>query len=452
MNSDNKQRFAAFTGGYTFKAFLLIVLVLLFLIPLDMISGIVSGRRETAREAENGIMRAWGAGLVEAGPVIVIPGVRTEERRTKSDKAGVTAQIVETPFTLVIAPEALNIKADLAAGVRRRGIFSVPLFSGSLELSGVFDPARALASLAPNETLRPDRGEIIITLENQKGIRKIESALWDGAALFFEPGNRGCNLIEDKMMSGISAALPVIENRPAAFSIVISIQGGKEVRFAPLGKDTHVEISSDWKSPGFQGDFLPASSELRDDGFSAVWDVSYLTRDIPLFWTETGKRREFPGPLFGVDFYSALDTYALNTRAMKYAVLFLIIPFLTLFLLEVFSKKRIHPVPYLLSGIGNIVFYLLLLSLSEQMPFYTAYLAAALAVAVMLTLYSRSLLSSRRQCLYYGCVAALSYLLLYAVLNAESYALLIGSCGTFLVTALVMFVTRKLDWYNTAAA
>jgi len=451
MNSDNKQRLAAFAGGYTFKVALLIVLVLLFLIPLGMISGIVSGRRQTAWEAEDGIMRAWGSELVEAGPVIAIPGVRTEERRTKSDKEGVTAQIVETPFTLVIAPDTLTIKADFAASVRRRGIFSVPLFSGSLALSGVFEPERAFASLAPNEALRLDQGVLIIALGSQKGIRKIESALWDGGALFFEPGNRGHHLIETKTTGGIHAALPPIENKSAAFSIVIGIQGGKQARFAPLGKDTHVEISSGWKSPGFQGDFLPASSELRADGFSAQWDVSYLTRDIPLFWKETDKRQMFPGPLFGVDFYRALDTYALNTRAVKYAVLFLIIPFLTLFLLEVFSKKRIHPVPYLLSGIGNIVFYLLLLSLSEQMPFYTAYLCAAFAVALLLTLYSRSLLPAWRQSACYGGVVALSYVLLYAVLNAESYALLIGSAGAFLVTALVMFVTRKLDWYNTAA-
>jgi inner membrane protein len=144
---------------------------------------------------------------------------------------------------------------------------------------------------------------------------------------------------------------------------------------------------------------------------------------------------------------------------VKYAILFLIVPFLTLFLLEIFTKKRIHPVPYLLSGIGNAVFYLLLLSLSEQMPFYTAYLIAALAVTILLTLYARSLLRtdglrtngsppSWNKSWYMGLVVTISYILLYAVLNAESYALLIGSIGTFVVIALVMFLTRKLDWYG----
>jgi inner membrane protein len=134
---------------------------------------------------------------------------------------------------------------------------------------------------------------------------------------------------------------------------------------------------------------------------------------------------------------------------VKYAVLFLIVPFLTLFLLEVFTRRRIHPVPYLLSGIANIIFYLLLLSLSEQMRFHLAYLTAAAAVTGMLALYSRALLPSWNKSCYVGLAALLSYILLYAVLNAESYALLIGSVGTFTVIALVMFLTRKLDWYGT---
>jgi inner membrane protein len=133
---------------------------------------------------------------------------------------------------------------------------------------------------------------------------------------------------------------------------------------------------------------------------------------------------------------------------VKYAVLFLIVPFLTLFLLEIFSRARIHPVPYLLAGIGNAVFYLLLLSLSEQMPFDPAYWIAALAVASMMTLYAHSLLPRFKKSWYMGLVASLQYVLLYAVLNAESYALLIGSVGTFVILAFVMFLTRRLDWYG----
>ena len=452
-----------FTQGYTFKILLLASLVLLLLIPLMMIRGLINERNRTATFAEAGIMEAWGSELVAAGPVIVVPGIRSEEIRSRSDRDGETIDIVNRPFTLIITPQELVIGADFKTEIRKRGIFSVPLFYGNLSLSGNFNPSQALSSLLPNERVSLDQAELVIVLSSQKGIRRIEKADWNGSGLFFQPGNRGLNLVNiiDSIRprptstisgSGIYATLPNFATGESTFDISIAIQGGQLVRFLPMGQDTHAAVSADWTSPSFQGSFLPGSSNITDSGFDAVWDISYLSRDIPLFWKNESinyNDRDFSGSLFGVNFFRAVDTYSLNTRAVKYAILFLIVPFLTLFLLEIFTKNRIHPVPYLLSGIANILFYLLLLSLSEQIPFYSAYLIAALAVIILLTLYSRALLQSKRKSWYMGIVVTISYLLLYAVLNAESYALLIGSVGAFTVVALVMFLTRKLNWYST---
>ncbi|GHV29160.1 cell envelope integrity protein CreD [Spirochaetia bacterium] len=440
------------TQGYTFKVLMLIALILLLLIPLNMIRGLVNERGRTAAGAESDIMEAWGKQLIEAGPVITIPGVKTEEVRTKTEREGEKIEIIKTPFTLVLSPKKLDIAAVFKTEVRKRSIFSVPLFSGTFSLSGSFDPAMAVSELLPNESISLNQAELIIALSSQKGIRKINASTWNNSELFFQPGNRGHGLVnygrDNKSGSGIYAALSRFENSESVFDINIEIQGGQYIRVLPIGQDTHVSIASDWNSPSFQGAFLPGESNITGNDFSASWDISYLSRDVPLFWKEYNDGNDYTASLFGVNFFRTIDTYALNTRAVKYAILFLIVPFLTLFLLEIFTKKRIHPVPYLLSGIGNAVFYLLLLSLSEQMPFYTAYLIAALAVTIMMTLYSRSLLPSGNKSWYMGLVVFISYILLYAVLNAESYALLIGSIGTFVVIALVMFLTRKLNWYG----
>jgi inner membrane protein len=469
METNNKSSFKKFSHGYTFKILMLIALVLLLLIPLAMIRGMIYERNRTADSAEAEIMEAWGSQLMEAGPVLMVPGVRTNQIRTRTERDGEKIEEVKYPFTLFIMPQKLNIKAVFTTEIRRRGIFSVPLFSGGLALSGTFDPAGALASLSPNEELSFAQAELIIVLSSQKGIRKIEKALWNNQELFFQPGNRGLNIIqrdsiykdmmyrEDKYRmtrdsgsggSGIYAAVPDFSGNEAEFDITIAIQGGQLARFMPVGQDTHVDIAADWASPSFQGSFLPGGSTITDSGFDAVWDISYLSRDIPLFWkTEDNDYRDYSASMFGVNFFRAIDTYSLNTRAVKYAILFLIVPFLTLFLLEKYTKKRIHPVPYLLAGIANVIFYLLLLSFSEQMQFYRAYLLAALGVTAMMTLYSRSLLPSWNKSWYMGLVTTISYVLLYAVLNAESYALLIGSIGAFMVVALVMYITRKLEWY-----
>jgi len=461
METTGKPFFEKVTQGYTFKILLLIVLVLLLLIPLAMIRGIINERSRTADFAEADIMEAWGSQMMEAGPFIVIPCIRTDEVRTKTERDGEKIELIKRPFNLVVMPQKLGIKTDFKTTVRKRGIFSVPLFVTELSLSGTFDPA--IASLLPNEEIFPAQAELVIALSSQKGIRKIDRALWNGHELFFQPGNLGINIIRREASlrdrstaasvgSGIHALLP--DFAKSNFDIVIAIQGGQLVRFLPVGQDTHVEISADWASPSFQGSFLPGSSNITESGFEAVWDINYLSRDIPLFWksgSEAGDYddRDYSHSLFGVNFFRAIDTYSLNTRAVKYAILFLLVPFLTLFLLEVFVRKPIHPVSYLLSGIANVIFYLLLLSISEQLPFYFAYILAAFGVTAMMTLYSRSLLSSWNKSWYMGLVMAISYILLYAVLNAESYALLIGSIGAFVIVGLVMFITRKLNWYGT---
>ncbi|MCL2066962.1 MAG: cell envelope integrity protein CreD [Treponema sp.] len=470
METEKKERAKKISRGYTFKIVILFILVLLLLIPLALIRGLISERNMTARSAEEGIMEAWGSELIAIGPVIAIPGTRTEEHITRLERDGERVEIIKNPFTLIITPQKLDIRSNYITEIRKRGIFSVPLFSGDLVFSGNFNPEAALLSLLPNEEVHLNQAELIIALSSQKGIRRIEKAIWNNQPsgqsreLFFQPGSRGLAFTGSSFSmgtkgyqsgtinSGIYAALPDLSNSETLFNIAITIQGGQLVRFLPVGQDSHIEVSADWPSPSFQGAFLPASSSITDSGFNAVWDISYLSRDIPLYWKNEGaeiNRRDFNNSLFGVNFFRAIDTYSLNTRAVKYAILFLVVPFLTLFLLEVFTKKRIHPVPYLLSGIGNVVFYLLLLSLSEQMQFYLAYLIAAGAVAILLTLYSRSLLPSWNKSWYMGLTVTLSYVLLYAVLNAESYALLIGSTGAFAVIALVMFLTRKLDWYGS---
>ncbi|MDR1306488.1 MAG: cell envelope integrity protein CreD, partial [Treponema sp.] len=430
MDSPKRPFLKKFTRGYTFKVLMLIVLVLLLLIPLNMIRGLVNERGRTAASAESDIMEAWGKELIQAGPVITIPGVKTEELITRTEKEGERAEIIRTPFTLVISPRRLNIDAVFKTEVRRRGIFSVPLFYGTLTLTGSFDPSPAVTALLPNEGVSTDQAELVIALSSQKGIRKINAAAWGREELFFQPGNRGHNLFghvrgytqgyPPASNGGIHAALPPLATAGETdFTISIEIQGGQMIRVLPVAQDTHVTIASDWPSPSFQGAFLPNESAIGEDGFSASWDISYLSRDIPLFLTKYDQDNYgYDGSLFGINFFRSIDTYSLNTRAVKYAVLFLIVPFLTLFLLEIFTKRRIHPVPYLLSGIGNAVFYLLLLSLSEQIPFYAAYLIAAAAVTIMLTLYSRSLLPSWNKSWYMGLVVTLSYVLLYAVLNA----------------------------------
>jgi len=430
------------TGGFTssggFKITILVILVLLLLIPISMIRSLVRERSYRADGAEQSIMEAWGSQFMLFGPVIRVPVVGREG-------------YVTTNKTLWITPRDVDIQANFSAEKKRRGIFSVALFSGDVSITGSFTFDRVKDEIRQSETVYPEQAEIIVGLTSQKGIRRIIKADWNGSELFFKPGNR--NLSYDSGNNGVNAVIHFDTEGVNTFDIKFAVQGGKSMRAIPIGEVTHTRIVSDWPSPSFQGGFLPAAYTLSESGFDAEWEISYLSRSIPLFWFtnekgENSSRIRLNDELFGVDFFKPLDHYALNERAVKYAILFLVIPFLTLFFLEIFSRKSIHPAQYLLSGFANVIFYLLLLSISEHLSFSVAYLIAAAALTGMMTLYAYSLLETWVRSAYMGLVMALLYLILYLTLNAEDWALLIGSIAAFAICGVVMYLTRKLDWNN----
>jgi inner membrane protein involved in colicin E2 resistance len=229
-----------------------------------------------------------------------------------------------------------------------------------------------------------------------------------------------------------------------------AMNGGAAMSVMPVGRQTDVAIRSDWPSPSFYGSSLPAERDYSEEGFSARWSVNYLSRSLPtVVVLRAGQSGgAYTDPL-GVFLFRPDDPYKRNERGFKYAWLFLIVPFLTFFLFEVIRKRRIHVVQYLLAGSTDVVFYLLLLSLSEQMTFMAAYLVTAVAITVLLSAYGTTVLRGFREGLLLGTILGIGYGYLAVVLQSEDYALLLGSVGLFVVLATVMYLTRNITWYGT---
>lgn len=435
------------TGSMGFKAALIAFLVLVMLIPMGLVRQVVSERADRAEEAADEIVESWGGELRLAGPLLRIPCLRTDETVRRGDGGAETVERRTTAFDLWVSPTRLGLTAELESETRSRGVFSVPVFSGPIAFEGRFDATEALASLRGNEAAQLGDAELVIAIESQKGLRGIDGAAWAGKPLVFKPGDAGLGFLS----GGVKAAAPLGQGMVADFALTLSAQGGRRVRLLPLGSSTAADLSSDWPAPSFQGEYLPAGQSVGDEGFSADWRISDLSRGIPSFWRsgELG-RGAMDRFYFGVDFFEPLDRYALSERAAKHALLFVVVPFMTLFLLELFARRSVHPVQYLLAGVANMVFYLLLLSLSEQVRFGAAYLIAAAATGGLTFLYAWSTFKDIRKAWYMAPVMGLSYLYLYAALRSEDKALLIGAIGAFAATALVMYVTRNVDWYGYA--
>ena len=434
-------------------------LTVALMIPLMMVYGVLSERKSRQREAVDSITASWGGDQMIAGPVLVVPYRYTVERQEKFVVNAVTGATeirpVKETFTTqaFFLPEQLMVTGGLDTEKRQYGIYEAVLFRGALDVTGQFIP--------PNfDEWKVSAGEIdwkeavlAFHVSDLRGAPEAMSVTWDGREYPFEPGSR-----LPGYEGGVFARLP-LDGPPSgnmAFQMKLALNGSQSIRFTPAGRQTRVQLRSSWPDPKFEGAFLPTERTVTGEGFDAAWSMSYYGRSFPQQWTGRNNSNPFDASdirpsQFGVSLLAPVDHYRLVERSIKYGILFLVLVFTVFFLFEIRARVRIHPVQYTLVGAALVLFFLLLLALSEVMSFGAAYATGAAACAALITLYSaRALRSMSRSLVVTGELAAI-YGLLYVILRQQDYALLFGAGGLFLMLAIVMFATRNVDWYGRDA-
>jgi inner membrane protein len=374
------------------------------------------------------------------GPILSVP----YRYRNRGPNGDTITYVGQTRFL----PSSLEIEGEVRPEVRYRGMYEVILYDVGLRWSGAFERPDLGAWKIPPEDILWDEAVLVVGIPDLRGIKRAIVASWGEETLSFEPGTGGVSLCA----SGIHARVPGLEgaapDAPVRFSFELRLNGSRELLFSPLGKETRLRLSSTWPSPSFTGQFLPETREVTAQGFTAEWNISYLTRPFPQAWRESEVPAELLGQwMGGVSLFQPVDSYAKTSRTTKYGVLFLFMTFAVYFLFEILGRLRIHPFQYLLVGFALCLFYLLLLSLSEHLGFATSYLLASAGTVGLIAGYSGSVLGSVGRAAAIGAGLAGLYAYLYVLLQLEDYALLLGSLGLFVLLAVAMALTRRVDWY-----
>ena len=429
------------------------LLVLLLLIPLGMITGVLNDRLMRRNEAVADITSSWGKEQSVVGPLLIVP--YQYHFKTMKDVNGPKGKIErreveETALAYAyFLPESLNVTGDVQTQMLHRGIFEAAVFRAQVTVAGKFAPPDFGAFKIDIKDVQWKDALLTIAVTDLRGTRAALLLDWGGAKRPMLPGSQ-----VPGYTTGATAELAL--DKPIAsavdFSIPLDVNGSGGIYFAPFGVENETNLKSNWPDPGFRGAFLPADRSVRADGFDAKWKVSYYGRDYPQHWTsQTGNERfttkAVSESLFGAQFLSILDAYRFVERSIKYGVLFLVLVFTTFFLFEVTARQKIHPFQYLMVGAALCLFYLLLLSISEFLGFGYAYLIAAVASTILITWYCRFFLGGGVRTLMIGAGLAGVYTFLYITLRQQDYALLMGAIALFIVLAVVMYVTRKVDWY-----
>jgi len=422
-------------------------LCVVLLVPLWLIGAQINGRSLRQSEVLHEIADSAAISQTVVGPVCVIRYhelVEHFERDQATNRETTRQEVVEG--TLVLPPQVLDISGEARVETRSRGIYHARLFHSALKISGNFQVPVGLG-LDPGQKIMDAQAFLVMAVADPRGISNDPVVVINGAQSRFSTGTLGLN---DRPGAKVAlGAFDAAQGGHFDFSFPLNLMGTEHLAFAPVGVQTTVALKSDWPNPSFQGRFLPISRTVNASGFEARWQVSALARsfDQVLKTSPVGDGSE----TLGVSFLEPVNVYSMSQRAVTYGILFVVLTFAAFFLTEILRRLRIHPLQYLLVGLALAIFFLLLIALSEHVPFLIAYAVSAGACVGLIGIYLSGALGERRLGIQFGAGIALLYAILYGVLLSEDNALLMGTALLFAALGITMVTTRKINWYQIGA-
>jgi inner membrane protein len=429
------------------RFFIVGALVLALLIPLSMIRGKIAERAAFREQAVQRVSRSTAGAQRLVGPLRALPYVDVRDEAWTEDKGVSRTRQVREEGVLLQPPLALEVHGQLTPEMRKVGLFEVPLYKWEAQLAARFGTARP--AVPAGNARHYGTPYLLLGLSDVRGLLGAPQLQVDGQALRFQPGTRAFN----ERLAGVSAPLPAITGEAVPgrdVQLSFTLAGTQGLDVVPVADDTRVQIDSTWPHPTFTGDFLPVKRTVRANGFAAQWAVSSLASQAQTQLQQL-KGGESRLDALRVELIDPVDVYTLADRASKYGILFVVLTFVGFGLFELIRRLPIHPLQYLLVGLALAMFFLLLVSLSEHIAFWKAYaISAAACIGVQFAYLSGVLRSWARAAGFATGLTAL-YGALYGLLISEDNALLMGSLLLFGILAVIMWVTRKVDWYALSA-
>ncbi|HBQ6507343.1 TPA: cell envelope integrity protein CreD, partial [Klebsiella variicola subsp. variicola] len=415
----------------------LIGCVVLLSLPLMMVRELINERADYRSEVVDAIEQSTSGSQKLAGPLIAIPITETLTRMENQKEVN-----YQRSWEYYWLPESLAVTGKQTVESRRVGIYSGQVWHNALQIKASFDPLRLAALRKTNIVLGPPR--LVVSVGDARGIGAIHAPEVNGNVLSVEPG---LGISGDG--AGIHMPMPALaeDNKPLEIAFSLELNGTGEFSLVPIGRNSELQLTSNWPHPGFLGSFLPTQREVSAAGYRAHWQSSWFANDMGSYFKDDMEIPWSRLPAFSADVMSLADQYQLTDRATKYAILLIGLTFMAFFVFESLTRRPLHPMQYLLVGLSLVLFYLVLLALSEHVGFTAAWLAASLSGAVMNGVYLQAVLRGWRNSLLF--VAALLLLdgVMWFLLHSEDSALLLGTGVLVLALSVLMFLTRRVDWY-----
>jgi len=431
------------------KLIVVCALALLMTIPSFFVGGLVDDRTRRAEDVTRDVSSHVGGQQTFLGPTLAIPYTIPAQSKADFAKHGI----------YLVFPVRGSAAVKTSTEERRRSLFRVPVFQADLKLDATFDLAGVPAAAPPEAVLDWSRAEIVVGVGDARGALADGLLIADGKTSILAPAavaqnlSIGENQNQPIKLTLFGARVDGVAKEGARFNVTSTLRfsGAQRIALLAYGKTTHVVVQGDWPSPGFDGGFLPVNRNISNSGFNAEWTIPFIARGVRAEGTGDSMHGLDASEL-GVSFIEVADPYQSVNRSLKYVLLFLGLIFLTYFIFEATTGKRVHPAQYVLVGVAQIIFYLLLLSLAERIGFDVAFLLAGAATVLLLSANATWIFSSRKEGAKALAVFTVLYVLIYMLLRLEDNALLTGAIASFSAVAAAMYFTRRIDWYGSLPA
>lgn len=435
-----------FFQSSTAKILMVGLLTLVLLIPLQYVKSLISERAERQKEVIDEINYKWGENVYMYGPILKVPYTYYSEVKTVNSSTNkvVVQQSAQTRYAYFF-PDKLNANINVNTQQKNRSNYQSVVYTSALAFNGSYSLPNFNVQSIANENIQWDKASIVVKTNNIKSITGAVTISIGGKNLNFEPASEESD--KDSVSSletRIFNARDMFTAGSAGYDFKINYKGSEQIKIVPIGKMTTAKMTSNWHSPSFDGNFLPERSHITDNGFTADWKVSHLNRAFGQ--QHFGSIPSLKAYTFDVKFLIPVDQYQQNERAAKYGFLVIGLTFLVFFLIQTVSKISIHIFQYSMIGLALIMFYTLLISITEHSSFRLAYIVAGISVVVMISLYSISILKSIKFPVFIALSLAALYSFIYVIIQLENYALLVGSIGLFAILGAVMYFSRKIEW------
>jgi inner membrane protein len=433
-------------------------LILLLLIPANMIESLIREREGRKSEAILEVSSKWGNRQQFIGPILKIPYYQFEKiEKVNAQGKKEVEQTKRIEFAYFL-PDNLSINGNIIPEKRNRGIYDIVVYRSKMNFTGDFSeiPFQKL-NILPENIIWKD-ALLLLSISDFRGIEDEVILNWNNKTSNFSSGSQlylgdGQPNFEreknDRQISTINTPIIIKDEGKSKnnFSFLVNLKGSESINFIPAGKTTEVSLTSNWTNPSFDGSFLPDKRNVSAKGFYASWKVLHLNRDFPQYWTNSTPE-SIQNASFGVKLITPNDNYQKSSRSVKYAILIISLTFLGFFFIEIINRKKIHPFNYILIGLALCIFYTLLISISEFSSFNIAYTIATVLTLGLIFLYAKSIFGEMRPAAIISLVMLTLYGFIFVIIQLEDTALLIGSIGLFIILAITMYVSRKIDWQN----